>query len=347
MPFARIDEKGTTLYYTDSGVPSGVQDYTTVVLIHGATINGGIFERMFPHASKYGLRLIAMNMRDYTGSTPYTLDELSEFTRSDIEVQASALRNFGREFACFLVYVCQSLGIPATTTHEGKMRGGLAFLTWSLGNLALLSFFGDPRTLDSEQKTVLQPYLRTVFAYDPPSGLYGADLDVGQLPPYSDPAIPVGDKPAAFGNWVTGYFTAVSDLAHITPENLLNRKEEQLPTLRAMSPDDSERIFEPGNLVRLPVAISHVPQSVYERHFRRTFLDADVVLPGVNIVALWCDRSVYTMVWSAKVLHELLQEQLPPGQRMRNTSLIKLENANHVYQWDEPERLVQILHDNI
>lgn len=41
MPTATIDNKGTYLYYEDSGVPINVPDYTTIVLIHGLSINGG------------------------------------------------------------------------------------------------------------------------------------------------------------------------------------------------------------------------------------------------------------------------------------------------------------------
>ena len=125
----------------------------------------GIFGRMLPYASKYGLRLIAINMRDYAGSTPYTDDELAEFANSDVKVQASAVRKLGREFGGFMVFVCTSLGIPATTVLDGQKRGGLAFLTWSMSNMGLVSVLGDPRTLDDAQKTILQRYLRTAFAY--------------------------------------------------------------------------------------------------------------------------------------------------------------------------------------
>ena len=41
MPFAPIDKNGITFYYTDSGAPPGVLDYTTIVLIHGFLINSG------------------------------------------------------------------------------------------------------------------------------------------------------------------------------------------------------------------------------------------------------------------------------------------------------------------
>ena len=41
MPTAQFDDKGFALYYEDGGPPDGVTDYTTLVLVHGLTINGG------------------------------------------------------------------------------------------------------------------------------------------------------------------------------------------------------------------------------------------------------------------------------------------------------------------
>lgn len=41
MPLAPIDDKGTNIYYEDSGVASGTTDYVTVVIVHGLIINGG------------------------------------------------------------------------------------------------------------------------------------------------------------------------------------------------------------------------------------------------------------------------------------------------------------------
>ena len=42
MPTAPIDENGGYVYYEDSGVPDGVQDYTTIVLVHGYSFNSGM-----------------------------------------------------------------------------------------------------------------------------------------------------------------------------------------------------------------------------------------------------------------------------------------------------------------
>lgn len=43
MPLAQIDDKGTSIYYEDSGAPDGHSRYTTVVLVHGTLINSGMF----------------------------------------------------------------------------------------------------------------------------------------------------------------------------------------------------------------------------------------------------------------------------------------------------------------
>ena len=59
---------------------------------------------MMPHASKYGLRLITMNMRDYRGSTPHTDKEVAEFGSPDVEVQTYAVRKFGRVFGDFVLW---------------------------------------------------------------------------------------------------------------------------------------------------------------------------------------------------------------------------------------------------
>ena len=41
MPLAPIDDKGTKLWYEDSGRPWACPKYTTLVLIHGGVFHGG------------------------------------------------------------------------------------------------------------------------------------------------------------------------------------------------------------------------------------------------------------------------------------------------------------------
>ena len=41
MPTAPVDDKGSVLYYEDSGAPAGSTDYVTLVLIHGTGFHSG------------------------------------------------------------------------------------------------------------------------------------------------------------------------------------------------------------------------------------------------------------------------------------------------------------------
>ena len=41
MPTATVDEQGTYIYYEDTGIPEDAVNYTTVMLLHGITINSG------------------------------------------------------------------------------------------------------------------------------------------------------------------------------------------------------------------------------------------------------------------------------------------------------------------
>ena len=149
------------------------------------------------------------------------------------------------------------------------------------------------------------------------------------LDPVSDPAVPLDDKPAAFASWVSSYFTPVACISDITRETLRKRAEEGTPTVQTLSPEDLARIVEGDVIFRSGGLMLQTRPEIHERHTRCTFLDADLVLPDVEVVALWCDRSPWVTVWAAKVLEELLHQERDRGKRRMPTSLVKLENANH------------------
>ena len=120
---------------------------------------------MLPYASDYGLRIFTMNLRDYKDSSPLSTEELAALTSSDIEVQTSAVRRLGREVASFVTYVCKTQGVPKLSVDGKRKRGGVALMTWSKSNIALLSILGDPETLEGESKGILPLYLRKMIIY--------------------------------------------------------------------------------------------------------------------------------------------------------------------------------------
>lgn len=136
---------------------------------------------MLPFGPKYHLRLIALNMRDYHGSTPYTDEEVADFLNADVEVQTSAVRMFARELAQFLEFVCKRLAIPPIKTGSGGPSGGLVCLTWSMSGMGLVSMLGDPATLGDEQKAELSPFLRKVVLYGKTDALYGIAMTEQKL----------------------------------------------------------------------------------------------------------------------------------------------------------------------
>ena len=145
---------------------------------------------MLPYASNYGLRIFTMNMRDYRDSSPYSPEELADLASTEIEVQASAVRQFGhspeeladlasteievqasavrqfgREIAGFIKHVCTTKSIPQVVCDGDRKTGGVVLMTWSMSGLAVLSILGDPDTLESQDKAVLSQYLRKVILY--------------------------------------------------------------------------------------------------------------------------------------------------------------------------------------
>ncbi len=139
---------------------------------------------MFPYASCHNLRLVSVNLRDYTGSSAYSPSELQMLADADFEAQVSIIRDQGREIAAFLVHYIKGQGIPPIGRREGKRTGGVSLLAWSLANIVSLSFLGNASSLDQETQTFLEAYLRNVVLYGSLTSLFAVTLsDDAARPP--------------------------------------------------------------------------------------------------------------------------------------------------------------------
>ena len=166
---------------------------------------------------------------------------------------------------------------------------------------------------------------------DPPAIIYGIAPEIPGLTwPFVDPTVPRERKVDAFVDWVSAYTTAVPEGVPITTESLLKHYTvlPRTPTLRTLSPGDLERTIEPEVQMRSLLVMS-TDLGVRRRHARCAFSDADAVLPQVEVLALWCDQSVYLTAWGAKVFHELVQEAPEAGKKKRQTSFVRVKDANH------------------
>ncbi|GJE91053.1 alpha/beta hydrolase [Phanerochaete sordida] len=340
MPLAQIQEN-VSIFYQDSGAPPNATTYTTIVVVHGLIVNGATFARLLPQASAHGLRIITMNNRDYAGSTPYTDTELAELISPDTEVQASAVRRWGGEVAAFVHFVCTTLQVPAATSGSG----GVVLYAESLSSIAALAILGDPRTTSPELRAVLAPYLRKVVLYEPPGFVFGARPAGGLTFPVADAAVPVDAKAAAFLGWCSAHYAAVSALGDQTPEALKARDAAPLPTpssFKGLSQNELAQLVDPGVVGRSALVIATAPE-IRTTHTRRALFDADAVLPGVEVLVLWSERSPWITVWGAQVVQGFMSEEAESGKTKRRLELGKVDNANHFIHWEEPERLVQVL----
>ncbi|KAJ7606492.1 Alpha/Beta hydrolase protein, partial [Roridomyces roridus] len=169
--------------YTDSGVPSGSQDYKTIVIVHGMLFNKRKygFDPLHAYAAKYNTRIICPARRGYPGSTPFTPAEVAEMEAGSKTVQERLARQVG----WFLLHL-----IEKGTITDG---GGIVLVGWSLGNATTLSLLGaEPGVIEHEVYHVLEKHLRRLVLYDPPYGVLGHPAPPPQTPmynPYFDPEL--------------------------------------------------------------------------------------------------------------------------------------------------------------
>ncbi|KAE9395566.1 hypothetical protein BT96DRAFT_997588 [Gymnopus androsaceus JB14] len=95
-------------FYIDSGLPS-TPAYTTYFVVHGHSFHSGVFKRLLPVAHKNSHRMIAVNRREYAGSTPYTEAELDVFAQGSDEQRLHLLLSEGTNLALCLEGLIHSL----------------------------------------------------------------------------------------------------------------------------------------------------------------------------------------------------------------------------------------------
>jgi hypothetical protein len=118
----------------------------------------GTFEKTHPLAAKYGVRTIAIQRKDYAGSTRFTDQELDDI-RNGRQV---FLDQLAVVIGHFLKYVIEGLGIPKVD-QDGK--GGIALLGWSMGTSTALTIFNDLNVVLPELHDFLIPYLKNLILY--------------------------------------------------------------------------------------------------------------------------------------------------------------------------------------
>ncbi|KAI0923298.1 hypothetical protein AcV7_005849 [Taiwanofungus camphoratus] len=369
-----VDDKGTVLYYEDSGVPDGSATYVTIVLVHGTMFHSAVFRRMIPYAASHNLRLVLLNCRDYPGSTRYTPAELDALRGPDPETQASAMQARGLEFAAFLHWFIETENIPpifeALDSDEVRTSGGIALLGWSSGNCQTVPLLAHADKVPEDTRQLLDRYFRSFILHDTSQTAMGAPPLEGLYSPFRDETLSAEEKFARFPIWVSTYFTPVN----IGPEedsespgfaDMLRTRTAVhgiddsveprfTPTVQRMSREELAGALDKDVMMRSQILIQRLNPAVYRENLRRALFDCyfpnksgeeRLVWPGLKVHVVWCNMTVGDGAYAAhKIMHQA-KECAQRGRKGRSLEFHKLELANHFVHWDDPEQFTRFLAD--
>ncbi|KAE9405642.1 hypothetical protein BT96DRAFT_789994, partial [Gymnopus androsaceus JB14] len=189
------------ILFSDTGPVQQMDEYTTLVVVHGTSFNSGIFGRILNIGLEHKMRIVLLTRREYKGSCPYTDKELALLNQGKKEF----LEIVGNELAYFLLWFAETQQIPRASLD--KKSGGIALLGWSMGNHATLSLLGQHHAVPVEKYSKLSLYLRHLIIHDPPFTSLGYPGPTYGYHPFKDPDLTTLEaKVTNFSVWVTEYY---------------------------------------------------------------------------------------------------------------------------------------------
>ncbi|KAH9835554.1 Alpha/Beta hydrolase protein [Rhodofomes roseus] len=362
MPLAPVDDKGTHLFYEDSGAPWACPHYTTLVILHGVVFHGAIFKPLIPYARQRGIRLVMVNYRDYPGSTPYSWAELAALGSKKQEAERSMLKQRGLEIAAFLRWYIMKENIPMAPSpqeYHNACGGGLAILAWSWGTAMAMSFLAQASTLPHQERWRLGSYLRTIIFYDSNCNALGVSTHhvAGFYNPILDTRIPMKNKGRAFVHWVTAHYNhripevlsfPHSSLIEVRPGLVqypsTDSSSEYENSTERMLYQEYDEVTDTGVAERSQLFWMDFDVTVYKEMTELAMYDA-TIWPHLQIKLVWCDRSVVETVLAAWYFAQQMRDW-PEG--ARKVEIVRFRGANHMPHWNEPEktmdRLAKLIH---
>ncbi|KAH9937793.1 uncharacterized protein BXZ73DRAFT_89228 [Epithele typhae] len=333
--------KSTVLgIHLDSGVPTGSSTYTTVVVFHGYACHGGIFAKLIPLAPSHNARIVVVNRRDYPGSQPYSDIDLKGLRNGNAALKdgdqekaraliAAFMRARAREVYDFLADLIE--GGDVREAQPKKNAGGLVVVGWSFATVwmtALLAHVAEFETVAAP----LSKYMRRVVILDGPYHV------LGYQPPGTNIYNPLWDPDATvedFAFWVSGYYRhgdtegtleGRTPLKSPAPTLMTLTDEERASTLfpSPSDPDGSDQMLLVGG--RASGVFSDLRKAAFA--LPPTGKNG-AVRKDVEIRCVWCDASIWEMVWARWKMEEELQAAKETRISMREVESVRLAGCNH------------------
>ncbi|KAL0950281.1 hypothetical protein HGRIS_010261 [Hohenbuehelia grisea] len=337
-----VDDSGTQLTFFDTGPPSR-NNYTTLVAVHGIIFNNKIFRKLAAHSFTRGIRVIAINRRGYSESTPFSVEQKAE--RASVPPQSTWLHDRGIEIAKFIDGLIQKEHLPEVSVdaETGSVTGGVVILGWSAGASYTNATIACVEHLEAAIQSRLGTHLRGNIVYDAPSIALGKPLPAKTYWHELDTFIPPVARIPSFMQWMTSYFKH-NNLASRDPELL----EYVLPGLdrapsiwnmstgdiAAMSEEEIYAVQESPGLISgslLEPAARAYETSVFGKQVRQ-------LLPHLQTLVVCGDSTVPYIISAFWAIQE--DDKANGGGNVRYQLV---PGANHFMHWDEPEKTLDAL----
>ncbi|GJJ16022.1 hypothetical protein Clacol_010301 [Clathrus columnatus] len=236
-----VDETSVEIAFTDSGAPSQTP-YITIIAVHGMCFSGAIFQKTQELAPRKSIRFVAINRRNYPGSTPFTASELEVLTQGSEEEKTAWLDARGHEIANFIVRFIEKENIPPVT---GK-TGGVILLGWSVGVGEANATIAAADSLPTPVRSIFTKYLRSLILHEGAPIMLGLPMPEKNWAPFLVDSIPPEFRLPVFGQWVTSYFKHgdlnsrdLNVLSYVLPST------HRVPTIFNISaPEQKSTIFD-------------------------------------------------------------------------------------------------------
>ena len=173
-----VNDSGIHVAYTDTGAPSQ-SPYVTIVAIHGMCFSArsfhlslsstifltqlptATFKRVQDAAIKKGVRFVALNRRNYPGTTPYSEADNSALVNGTKEQKDAWHRDRGHEVGMFIHKFINKENLPPISAD--RKTGGIILLGWSAGACEANATIAHANTLPSDVRSHLALYVRSLI----------------------------------------------------------------------------------------------------------------------------------------------------------------------------------------
>ncbi|OSD07671.1 hypothetical protein PYCCODRAFT_1448944 [Trametes coccinea BRFM310] len=345
MPSLTVSANGVELSYVDSGVPVPSDNgYTTMFALHGVGFTGAIFEKVMSPATSASIRFVAINRRDYPGSTPFTPDDLKSVTSGTNEEKAAFVKARGLELASFIDQFIVRNNIPPVS-KEGK-HGGFALIGWSYGSFVALSAVANVDALDAPARARWTSHMRALVLHEPPTVAIGSPITPPFWSPMIDTTIPAEFRGPLHSQWVSSYFKhgdlstrdfrVISWVLPVTSRapTIFNIPEERLKVIDYAPP-------AAGSDLLMMLHLNNQMNASY----KKACFDQDIrqLLPAMKITAFAGDSAnslTYPAYWAME------DDNKAYGGGMINFKGY-IKGINHFVHWDEPAKALELYLDAV